>query len=325
MRRIIITSLALILAQAPLLVAGQSAAGSGALVLQQAPTDRAVSIPKATLAQHLKDMDARKLSTLRMIEGGKYNVNIRRITNAETALVHPNTIDLWVVLEGSGTMTAGGTLANGKIVGGESNSLKVGDVYFVPAGVPHGVSGVNGNITWLNVRWDVDWPSDAPLGAGTLPGSAVRSSPPSDNAVARPRGGPAPLEYASNRAIYIPKEKLDAYRADMAAKKVSTLRMIEGGHFNVNIRRVAAPSAEVHPLTIDTWVVLEGGGTIATAFKTEAGKPVPGTGATVPAAVGDVVFVPAAVNHGFSAVNDVVAWLNIRWDVNWTRPSPAQK
>lgn len=324
MRRIVVSCFVVFLAQAGLLDAGQSSQAGGrggALVLQQAPTDRAVPIPKATLVQYLKDMDTKKLATLRMIEGGKYNVNIRRITNAETALVHPNTIDLWVVLEGSGTMTAGGQLVNGKIVGGDSNPLKAGDVYFVPAGVPHGVSGVNGNITWLNVRWDVDWPGDAPLGAGNLPGGAARPVPSAGGGAPR-GGGPAPLEYApTNRAIYIPKEKLDGYRRDMAAKNVSTLRMIEGGHFNINIRRIAAPSGEVHPLTIDTWVVLEGGGTIETGFKTEAGKRVAGTGVAVPASVGDVLFVPAALNHGFSAVTDVVAWLNIRWDVNWAKPA----
>ena len=105
------------------------------------------------------------------VEGGKFNVNIRRITNAETALVHPNTIDLWVVLEGGGTLTAGGKLDNGKIVGGKSYPLKVGDVAFVPSGVPHGVSGVNGNITWLNVRWDNDWPANSELGAGRARGA----------------------------------------------------------------------------------------------------------------------------------------------------------
>jgi mannose-6-phosphate isomerase-like protein (cupin superfamily) len=102
-------------------------------------------------------MDAKKLQTLRMLEGGKYNVNIRRITNAETALVHPTTIDLWVVLEGSGTLTTGGTIQNGKIVGGQSHTIKAGDVEFIPATVPHGVSGVQGSITWLNIRWDNDW------------------------------------------------------------------------------------------------------------------------------------------------------------------------
>ena len=96
-------------------------AGRQTVILEQAPKDHAVYISKAKLSQYLKDMDAKKLQTLRMIEGGKFNVNIRRITNAETALVHPTTIDTWVVLEGSGTLTTGGTLQNGKIVGGESH------------------------------------------------------------------------------------------------------------------------------------------------------------------------------------------------------------
>lgn len=300
---------------------GQPRGGGGATVLEQAPTDHSVPIPKEKLAQYLKDMDAKKLSTLRMIEGGKFNVNIRRITNAETALVHPNTIDLWVVLEGSGTMTTGGRVEKGKILGGESNALNVGDVYFVPAGVPHGVSGVNGNITWLNVRWDVDWPADAQMGAGSLAGANGSAAAASSGGARR---GPAPLEYAAtDRAIYIPKEKLDAYRRDMDTKNVATLRMIEGGHFNVNIRRIKAPSGEHHPTTIDTWVVLEGGGTVATGFTNDNGKRVAGTGVTAPAKVGDVFFIPADLNHGFSAVNDVVAWLNIRWDVNWAKGSGA--
>ena len=131
--------------------------GERTVILEKAPSDHAIPIPKEKLAEYFKDMDAKKLQTLRMIEGGKYNVNIRRITNAETALLHPATIDLWVVLEGGGTLTTGGKIVNGKIVGGTSRELKVGDVEFIPACLPHGVSGVKGNITWLNVRWDVDW------------------------------------------------------------------------------------------------------------------------------------------------------------------------
>ncbi len=148
------------------LAQGGRAGGEGqTVILEKAPLDHAIAIPKEKLAQYLKDMDAKKLQTLRMIEGGKFNVNIRRITNAETALIHPKTVDVWVVLEGGGTLTTGGKIEKGKIVGGESHTLKVGDVEFIPAGLPHGVSGVNGNITWLNVRWDTDWTADATLGA----------------------------------------------------------------------------------------------------------------------------------------------------------------
>src|SRR5262245_64202400 len=159
-------------AQAPAGGGGRGPGGEGrTVILEQAPKDHSISIPKDKLAQYLKDMDAKKLQTIRMIEGGKFNVNIRRITNAETALIHPNTTDLWVVLEGSGTLTTGGIVENGKFVGGESHPLKVGDVTYLPASLPHGVSGVNGNITWLNVRWDTDWPADAQPGAGNFQGS----------------------------------------------------------------------------------------------------------------------------------------------------------
>jgi mannose-6-phosphate isomerase-like protein (cupin superfamily) len=155
--RIFGTSIALGLAV--LLVWGQSGGrGQGRNVtLQQAPTDKTVSIPLETLQKYYSDMDSKKQQTLRMLEGGRYNVNIRRITNAETALVHPDTADVWVVTEGSGTLTTGGKLDQGKIVGGESHTIKAGDVEFIPAGVPHGVSGVTGSITWLNIRFDTNY------------------------------------------------------------------------------------------------------------------------------------------------------------------------
>jgi quercetin dioxygenase-like cupin family protein len=135
----------------------QGRGGEPIVVVERAVTDRSIPISKETLDQWVKDMDVKKLATLRMIEGGKFNVNIRRITGAETALVHPNTIDTWIVLEGSGTVTTGGRIENGKIVGGQAHRLKAGDIEFIPAGIPHGVSGVDGSITWLNIRWDTDW------------------------------------------------------------------------------------------------------------------------------------------------------------------------
>src|SRR4030095_11516753 len=93
--------------------------GAAMTVLEQAPKDRAIAMPKEKWTQYLKDMDAKKLSTLRVVEGGKHNVNIRRITTAETAGVQPNTIEVWYVLEGSGTLTTGGKIENGKIAGGD--------------------------------------------------------------------------------------------------------------------------------------------------------------------------------------------------------------
>jgi mannose-6-phosphate isomerase-like protein (cupin superfamily) len=307
---------AMMLAQAR----GGRGAEGGTPILEQAPTDHSIAIPKEKLGQYLKDMDAKKLQTLRMIEGGKFNINIRRIMNAETALVHPNTIDTWVVIEGGGTLTSGGKMENGKIVNGVSNPLKVGDVVFIPSKLPHGVSGVNGNITWLNIRWDDDYPADAELGAGTLAGRG-QSGAPAAGGGREGRGGTlAPIEYApTDRVVYLPKEKLDAYRREMDSKNSGVLRMVEGGHFNVNIRRQQTPSTELHQFTVDTWVVLEGGGIVNTGYRNADGKRVEGTGVTAPGKVGDLFFVPANLTHGFSSVTKVVSWLNVRWDVNWAK------
>ena len=175
--RVVATIGAVVLGAALTLAQGRGGQdGGGTTILEQAPKDHSIAIPKEKLAQYLKDMDAKKLQTLRMIEGGKYNVNIRRITAAETGLVHPITADLWVVLEGGGTLTTGGVLEKGKILGGQSHPIKVGDVVYIPSGLPHGVSGVNSNITWLNVRWDTDWPTASPMGAGTLDGILGKAS-----------------------------------------------------------------------------------------------------------------------------------------------------
>ena len=141
--------------------AGQA---GGPTVRQAAPTDRAVDFPLAELEATFREMDAKKLATIRLLEGGTYNVNIRRLVGAESALMHARTTDVWVVREGSGTLVTGGTLVDAKpgaggdqsgsaIRGGVERVIKAGDVVFIPAGVPHGVRESK-SITWLNIRFD---------------------------------------------------------------------------------------------------------------------------------------------------------------------------
>lgn len=327
--------------------------GGGTVILEQAPKDRSISIPKEKLTQYLQDMDAKKLQTLRMIEGGKYNVNIRRITAAETGLVHPITADLWVVLEGGGTLTTGGVLEKGKILGGQTRPIKTGDVVYLPSGLPHGVSGVNGNITWLNVRWDTDWPADSPMGAGNLNGLTGRGAGPRGGAregsvearaaragaagaagaappAAAPAGrGPAPTagsqaglpySYGGSGELFFSKEQLDQVMAGMRLKKSGNTRLVEGGRYNVNLRYNGTPSVESHGQTIDTWVVLAGGATVNTGYEVKNGERVPNTGVSVPTKPGDVFFHPSGFYHGFSQVSPDIFWLNIRWDDNYVKP-----
>jgi mannose-6-phosphate isomerase-like protein (cupin superfamily) len=144
-------------------VAGQQNT-SGTPIRMMAPTDRAADFPLAEILATYKEMDAKKIPTMRLIEGGKYNVNIRRLVGAESALVHQKTADVWVVQEGSGTLVTGGALINPRtnangdqtgsgISGGTERIIKTGDVVFIPAGVAHGVRE-SSSITWLNIRFD---------------------------------------------------------------------------------------------------------------------------------------------------------------------------
>ena len=52
-------------------------------IRQQAPTDRAADFPLAELAAIVQEMDAEQRQTVRLLEGGSYNVNIRRIRAAK--------------------------------------------------------------------------------------------------------------------------------------------------------------------------------------------------------------------------------------------------
>jgi mannose-6-phosphate isomerase-like protein (cupin superfamily) len=309
-------------AQAPPAGGGrQGGEGRAAVILEQAPKDHSIAIPKEKLAQHLRDMDGKKLQTLRMIEGGKYNVNIRRITAAETGLVHPITADLWVVLEGGGTLTTGGVLEKGKILGGQSRPIKAGDVVYIPSGLPHGVSGVDKNITWLNVRWDTDWPPDSPMGAGTLNGLLGRTGGARAGAPAFPPGSQQvlPYSYGGSGELFFSKEQLEQIMAGMRLKKSGNTRLIEGGRYNVNLRWNGTPSVEVHEQTIDTWVVLAGGATVNTGYEVRDGQRVPNTGVSVVAKPGDLFFHPSNFYHGFSQVSPDIFWLNIRWDDNYAK------
>jgi len=309
-------------AQAPAGGGGRGPAAEGrTVILEQAPKDHSIAIPKDKLAQYLKDMDAKKLQTLRMIEGGKYNVNIRRITAAETGLVHPITADLWVVLEGGGTLTTGGVLEKGKILGGQSRPIKVGDVVYIPSGLPHGVSGVDKNITWLNVRWDTDWPPDSQMGAGTLNGLLGQAGGARGRGPALPAGSQQalPYSYGGSGELFFSKEQLDQIMAGMRLKKSGNTRLIEGGRYNVNLRWNGTPSVEVHEQTIDTWVVLAGGATVNTGYDVKDGERVPNTGVSIVTKPGDVFFHPSAFYHGFSQVSPDIFWLNIRWDDNYTK------
>ena len=137
-------------------LANVSSAQDGRLFLDEAPLDKAVDFPKPKLAAYFQQMTKEQIGVIRLLEGGLYNVNIRHDENATpdnyTTEFHEDTIDVWVVQEGSGTLVTGGEEVDGKHRGGIERPIGVGDVIFIPAGIHHGMKETR-SITWLNIRF----------------------------------------------------------------------------------------------------------------------------------------------------------------------------
>jgi mannose-6-phosphate isomerase-like protein (cupin superfamily) len=128
---------------------------------QEAPLDSVVTISREALVSAFRRFNAEDIavgtrSTIRMLEGGEFNINIRHLKNISpenmTMLTHPDTIDLWIVQEGSGVAITGGEIVNGVHQGGEEQFISVGDMVFIPAGIPHGIKEASA-ITWFNIRF----------------------------------------------------------------------------------------------------------------------------------------------------------------------------
>jgi len=137
-------------------LASASSAQTGRLVLDEAPLDEARDFPRERLARYFEQMKSEQIGVIRLLEGGLYNVNIRHVENATPdnyrTEIHEDTIDVWVIQEGSGTLVTGGERIDGKHRGGTERPVKVGDVIFIPAGIHHGMKETT-SITWLNIRF----------------------------------------------------------------------------------------------------------------------------------------------------------------------------
>jgi mannose-6-phosphate isomerase-like protein (cupin superfamily) len=91
----------------------------------------------------------------------QYRVNIVHRPKANGAIAHPGYTELHYIIDGSGTVVTGGTIVraagapagSATIDGGVTRQVSKGDVVIVPAGSAHMYSVVNGEITYLEVRF----------------------------------------------------------------------------------------------------------------------------------------------------------------------------
>jgi mannose-6-phosphate isomerase-like protein (cupin superfamily) len=148
-------------------VAAQTTRQMGALAVRdKAPTDKAIDLTQEDLAAVIKEMPGKNLATTRLLEGGFYSVNIRRLTGPETAHVHPTALTIYVVREGAATLVTGGTIVDAKgqpvpgnrpgddLKGGVARTVKAGDIIVTPPGVPHLMRDVKDYIVFMNLIFE---------------------------------------------------------------------------------------------------------------------------------------------------------------------------
>jgi len=94
-------------------------------------------------------------------------------TSAANAEVHDQSDDVYYVLEGTATLTLGGTLENPKevepgewrapkIIGGQKVEISKGDLIVVPRGTPHHRSTTNQDFTMILIKvWEDPRPAPA--------------------------------------------------------------------------------------------------------------------------------------------------------------------
>ncbi len=98
-----------------------------------------------------------------LVEQENYKVHASRREAPGQVEVHAQDTDIIHVLTGTATFVTGGTMAGGKeigpeevrgtaIEGGETRTLKPGDVVIVPNGTPHWFKAVPGPMTYFVVK-----------------------------------------------------------------------------------------------------------------------------------------------------------------------------
>jgi len=98
-----------------------------------------------------------------LLASGPYRANLEYHGSPATNIaVHEADAELFVVLEGSGTMTLGGTLVNptrngtnlssSKVEGATERKLVKGDMVLVPQNTPHAVTQVDGKLVLMSMH-----------------------------------------------------------------------------------------------------------------------------------------------------------------------------
>jgi mannose-6-phosphate isomerase-like protein (cupin superfamily) len=139
---------------------------AAAAVAQQAPAQKlytGASDVQAMIAKAKAQRKDEPTIAQNLLRNAPYNVNLEYRGSVGPAAVHEKEVEVFYVVDGSGTLVTGGKLKDEKrnnadnlggtgIDGGNSREIAKGDFFFVPAGTPHWFSKINGTLVLMSLH-----------------------------------------------------------------------------------------------------------------------------------------------------------------------------
>ncbi len=252
----------------------------------------------AVLDSRAKAVPGPEMMAANVKSGDRFMINVVRRTRPQGAIAHDVGSEIHSIIDGTATLVTGGTIVrpsstpsergNGTIQNGESRRVETGDVVMVPPQTPHWYSQVNGQITYLEIRFDVG----APAGGTAV---AVRDTAISSVLAAKAAATPPQLMFSA------PVARGEKFQANIVVR-----RSPQGGG--------------AHELGTEVHQILAGAGTLVTGGRIVRGS-TPAASATIEGGQshrvgpGDVVLIPANTPHWYKDVDAGLRYLEVRFEL----------
>jgi mannose-6-phosphate isomerase-like protein (cupin superfamily) len=102
-----------------------------------------------------------EMTTSAVSNTDQYRINVVHRSKPAGAIAHPGNTELHYIIEGSATVVTGGTIKRpaagsnqlASIEGGVTKRVTKGDVVIIPENSAHWYKEIDGQITYLEVRW----------------------------------------------------------------------------------------------------------------------------------------------------------------------------
>jgi mannose-6-phosphate isomerase-like protein (cupin superfamily) len=314
----------------------QTGQGRGAAAaVPNLATDKTMFWTNEDIQARWKDNEANKRNNSRLFNGPtNISANVRIVSPGDEPLTHDTTADLWIVTAGTAVARTDGQIveANGvkSIRNGVQRTVHPGDILYVPPGVPHHFTDMNGFRAWL-MRFDTlglvrTGPAPAPQQAGQRGRGAAGAAEPAAGRGGTATAPPVP-NLATDKTMFWTNEDIQARWKDNEANKRINSRIYNGpANISANVRIVLPGDPPLtHGETADLWLMTAG-----TAVARTDGEIVEANGTrSIRNAVqrtvhpGDLLYVPPGVPHHFTDMKGFRALL-IRYDVaGWAQSRPS--